>query len=153
MLDEKMKGNKNMSKEVETEVKENIQKAINEHTKKALENPVCQEKDFITEVTEEEVLQPEDEDDFARITLDFLWPQNELYFAYNQDEMEEAEDHYHEEREDIIGQCWRYAPDYTDNETGIGAAYIRNYKMKAIFEVVFHVDMELEATGDYDIEE
>lgn len=148
------KRNESMDKNVLNEVKENISNAVNEHTKKALERKYNDVPDYIVEVDSDEFLESsiEEHDSYERVSLDFLFPQNELYWGYDTDCQEEAETHYNEEREDLIGQCWRWATDYTDNQTGTGSAYIRNDKLKVYFEVQFHVDMELEATGEFNID-
>ena len=76
--------------------------------------------------------------------LTFLWPQDELYYGYQTDNQELAESHFNVGREAIIGQVWRWATDYTNNESGTGTIYLINHRLQKNFEVTVIVDMALE---------
>ena len=94
----------------------------------------------IEEITED--LYIEGSDEYEQTTLNYIFGTDELFYGYETDNQELAESHFNVGREAIIGQLWRYASDYTNNESGIGVTYIRNHKLKYDFEVIIHVDLD-----------
>ena len=81
---------------------------------------------------------------YEAIPLTYLYPQDELYWGYDTDTRELAESHFGRDREEIIGQLWRWATDYTDGETGVGYTYVKNDKMGLVFSIEIVVDLDLE---------
>lgn len=77
-------------------------------------------------------------------SLTYLYPQDELYYGYGTDNEELAETHYDMGREQIMGQSWRWATDYTDGESGVGYCYIDNSYLKKLFDIEIVVDLDLE---------
>lgn len=102
----------------------------------------------ITEDKYQEIMGKEPIDGWSNDQLTYLYPQDELYFGYGTDNEELAEDHYGVGREEIIGQTWRWATDYTDGESGVGYIYIDNANLKKVFDVEVVVDLELEGEED-----
>jgi len=114
-------------------------KAFKEHSK--FEPEITNRSNNLEEIEEEEF---ESDETYEKENLTLLVPQDELYFGYNTDNQELAESHYNVGREALIGQMWRWATDYTNNESGVGTAYIRNHALKKLFEVTVIVDLTLE---------
>lgn len=131
----------------ENPVKKSVEEnKVTEGDKAFVEHPTFEPENTnksynLEEITEEDF---ENDDTYEKEVITLLIPQDELYYGYNTDNQELAESHYNVGREALIGQMWRWATDYTNNESGVGTAYIRNHGLKKLFEVTVIVDLTLE---------
>lgn len=122
-------------------------KKVTEGEKALQENPARFDDPEIVEISEDkyqEIMSKPPIEGWSADDLTYLYPQDELYWGYGTDNEELAEKHYGVGRETIIGQIWRWATDYTDNESGVGYAYIDNSKLKKVFNIEVIVDLDLE---------
>lgn len=128
-----------------SEVKKEIEDAINE--KEEIEETEEKVDPFnndpnIEEITEDDYI--DGYEDYNQTTLDYIFRTDALFYGYETDNQELAEGHFNNGREAIIGQLWRYASDYIDENDNVGVAYIRNHKLKYDFEVIMHGNFEYE---------
>lgn len=122
------------------------EKGMTEGEKALLENPHRFDDPNIIELDEDHyqelVRNPEEVDEDLLV---YLYPQDELWWNYDDhDHRELAEVHYNLGREKIVGQTWRWATDYTGNDSGIGYCYLNNLYLDKILNVEVIVDLDLE---------
>ena len=105
----------------------------------------------LEEITEDEYI--DGYEDYEQTTLDYIFRTDALFYGYGTDNQELAEGHFNDGREAIIGQLWRYASDYiNEEEDNVGVAYVRNQRLKYDFEVILHGNWEIEPDEDDDEE-
>jgi len=100
---------------------------------------------YIEEIDEDEFLNthyaPDGKTEFDKVTLDYDYNTDRLLYAANSDSPILAEEKYGCLRSEIIGNIWKFAPDFIDDEeNGTGAAYVRNNNINIDFEMIVHYD-------------
>lgn len=87
----------------------------------------------VVEITEKQF----DESEYTKQELDYEFIDEDdhpgVLTMYGSDEL--AEDHYNLSRDQIISETWKWAPDYVDDNTGVGAFYIQNDILRTVFKV------------------
>lgn len=91
----------------------------------------------ISEVTEDEFLNAEDDYETATIDYFFDGHSERAFWGYDTDNQITVEAKYQKPLKELIGNAARWLIDYTD-DTGVGAAYFQNDELKIIFEIIVH---------------
>lgn len=112
------------------------EKKEKEVTKEEVERKLAEEdaKLRVSEIDESEFLKT---DDYSKETIDYFFPDETAFWAYNTDNETTVEAKYGKPLKDLIGNASRWLVDYT-GEDGIGAAYFQNDDLKTKFEVIVH---------------
>lgn len=124
------KGEKKGKKEMDKYPTDNLDKEIAEN------NP------GIEEISEEEF----GTGDYDTEQLDYIFEDDDLFYMYGTDNEMMAEAAYNVNNKNaIISEYWRWAPDYVKNEEeGVGSFFVRNHNLKKDFEVVVHMEPSVE---------
>ena len=96
----------------------------------------------ISEISEEEFNGYMDDPDIGSIYLDFDFNTDELTWGAGTDNEILAEQKFGMGRDELIGQCWKWAPEYVDDETGVGSIYILNENIGRAFNITVHFNPE-----------
>lgn len=111
---------------------------VTEGQKDILEKPELEDVQGVDEITEDEFLEGSEE--YSPITLDYFFNTDTLLFGYGTDNEDIAETVYNKTRSELIGNIWRWAPDYIKDDSGVGSAYVRNSNLMKDFEILIHYD-------------
>lgn len=122
-------------KTVEKEIEE-----VTEGQKAIKKNPKLKDIDGIEELNEDDLLKYEEDENFSTVYLDYDVNTDELMWGSGTDNELIAEAKFNKGREELIGQFWRWAPDYVDAETGVGSFYVLNKNINKLFVVTVHFD-------------
>ncbi len=94
--------------------------------------------DYIEELTEDEFMVEEKETEDMYMVFDFN--QDRLLMNPDTDDEIDAEEQLHMSRSEIIGNFWKFAPDYISDDDGTGAFYVRNKRLMKDIEVIVRYD-------------
>ena len=103
---------------------------VTEGQKDILKRPQLEDVYGVEEITSEEwdVL---DDDEYTRVYLQYDINEDKLYT----NDGDIAEEAYAKMRHELIGNCWRWATDYWNEEAGEGDFWIKNDNLKIAFQV------------------
>ena len=114
---------------------------MTEGEKALVNDPTIDDVAGIEEIDEDDFLNCPD--DYYQEYLRFDFNTDTLYWGFGSDNEEEAEKHFGKSRDELIGKVWRWAPDYIkDPDEMEGAAYVRNYNLNTVFEIIVSYDPE-----------
>lgn len=118
---------------------ESEEEKVTEGQKDILKRPQLDDVPGVEEITSEEwdVL---DDDEYTRVYLQYDINEDKLYT----NDGDIAEEAYAKMRHELIGNCWRWATDYWNEETGEGDFWIKNDNLKIAFQVGLDWDPDAE---------
>lgn len=127
-------------------VKEEIDK-VTEGQKAIKEDPEFRpDIDGIEEITDEELEKYEEDENFNTVYLDYDFNKDALIWGAGTDTETLAEAKFKKGRDRLIGNFWKWATDYIDDETGTGMIYVVNKNLNKLFEITVHFDPNEDVT-------
>jgi hypothetical protein len=109
---------------------ESEEEKVTEGQKDILKRPQLDDVPGVDEITSEE-WDALDDDEYTRVYLQYDINEDKLYT----NDGDIAEEAYAKMRHELIGNCWRWATDYWNEETGEGDFWIKNDNLKIAFQV------------------
>lgn len=95
------------------------------------------------EITEDQYMI--ENQNYEKVTLDYYILDDTLMMV---DPEQSAEEYFKTGRERLIGDIWRWAPDYLKEDSNDGVAYVRSDDMATDFEVIMHNASYKELMGE-----